>query len=59
MRRSFATELLKNHVQHELVSSILGHVDQKSIDPYLGLDEERMGKCSIGLDLIGMPEVFR
>jgi site-specific recombinase XerD len=59
MRRSFATELLKNRVQHELVSSILGHVDQKSIDPYLGLDEERMGKCSIGLDLIGMPEVFR
>ncbi len=59
MRRTFAAELLRNHVQHELVSSILGHVDPKSIDPYLGLDEERMGKCSIGLGLIGMPEVFR
>jgi len=44
MRRTFAAELLKNHVQHELVSSLLGHVDPKSIDPYLGLDEERMGK---------------
>ena len=59
MRRTFATELLKNHIQHELVSSLLGHVDPKSIDPYLGLDEERMGKCSIGLELIGMPEVFK
>jgi len=59
MRRTFAAELLKNHIQHELVSSLLGHVDPKSIDPYLGLDEERMGKCSIGLELIGMPEVFR
>jgi len=59
MRRTFAADLLRNHVQHELVSSILGHVDPKSIDPYLGLDEERMGKCSIGLGLIGIPEVFR
>ncbi len=59
MRRTFAAELLKNHVQHELVSSILGHGDPKSIDPYLALDEERMGKCSIGLGLIGIPEVFR
>jgi site-specific recombinase XerD len=59
MRRTFAAELLRNHVQHGLVSSLLGHMDPKSIDPYLGLDEERMGKCSIGLDLIGMPEVFR
>jgi len=59
MRRTFATDLLKNHVQHELVSSLLGHVSLDSIDQYLGLDEERIGKCSIGLDLIGIPEVFK
>jgi integrase len=59
MRRSFASELLRNHVRHEFISGFLGHSNPDSINPYLGLDEERIGRCALDLSLIGKPGVAR
>lgn len=59
LRRTFATQLLRNHVKHELVSSILGHTGPESINSYLSLDEQRIGRCSLNLKLVGNPEVYR
>lgn len=59
MRRTFASELLRNHVRHEFVSSFLGHSDPDSINPYLGLDEQRIGRCALSLDLVGKPGVAK
>jgi integrase len=59
MRRTFASELLRNHVRHEFVSSFLGHSNPDSINPYLGLDEQRIGRCALNLDLVGKPGVAK
>jgi site-specific recombinase XerD len=59
MRRSFASELLRNHVRHEFISGFLGHSNPDSINPYLGLDEERIGRCALDLSLIAKPGVAR
>lgn len=59
MRRTFASELLRNHVRHEFISGFLGHSNPDSINPYLGLDEERIVRCALDLSLIGKPGVAR
>lgn len=59
MRRSFASELLRNHVRHEFVSGFLGHSSPDSINPYLGLDEQRIGRCALDLRLVGKPGVTK
>lgn len=59
MRRTLASDLLKHHVNHDIVSGYLGHSSTESIDPYLSIDSERMIKCSLPLEDIGFPEVFR
>lgn len=59
MRRTLASDLLRHHVNHNLVSSFLGHSKVESIDPYLNIDCERMVECSLTLGAIGFPEVFR
>lgn len=59
MRRTLASDLLKHHVNHDIVSGYLGHSSTESIDPYLSTDSERMIECSLPLEDIGFPEVFR
>ncbi len=58
MRRTLASDLLRHHVNHDLVSGFLGHSSAESIDPYLSTDSERMAECSLPLGTIGFPEVF-
>jgi integrase len=59
MRRTLASDLLRNHTRHDLVSSFLGHASAVSIEPYLNTDSERMRRCSLALGEVGLPEVFR
>jgi integrase len=51
-RRTFASELLKCGVPRGTISSMLGHIDKVSIEPYLSTDDVKMKRCSLGLSLI-------
>ena len=48
-RRSFATNLLKNHAGIDDVMNALGHRDPTSIMKYLLLDDDRSKKCGLSL----------
>ena len=54
-RRTFATNLLRNHAGIDDVMDALGHRDPTSIMKYLLLDDERSRKCGLSLDSAGIP----
>lgn len=53
-RRTFATNLLKNHAGIDDVMDALGHHDPTSVMKYLLLDDERGRKCGLSLSGAGL-----
>lgn len=53
-RRTFATNLLRNHAGIDDVMDALGHRDSSSVMKYLLLDDERSRKCGLSLDSVGI-----
>lgn len=53
-RRTFATNLLRNHAGIDDVMDALGHRDPSSVMKYLLLDDERSRKCGLSLDGVGL-----
>ena len=53
-RRTFATNLLRNHAGIDEVMDALGHRDPTSVMKYLLLDDERSRKCGLSLDAVGL-----
>lgn len=54
-RRTFATNLLRNHAGINKVMDALGHRDPTSVMKYLLLDDERSRRCGISLEDAGIP----
>lgn len=56
-RRTFATNLLRNHAGIDDVIDALGHRDPTSVMKYLLLDDDRSRKCGLSLEGAGiLPE---
>lgn len=53
-RRTFATNLLRNHAGIDDVMDALGHRDPTSVMKYLLLDDERSRKCGLSLGSAGI-----
>lgn len=53
-RRTFATNLLRNHASIDDVMDALGHHDSTSVMKYLVLDDERSQKCALSLGDLGI-----
>ncbi len=53
-RRTFATNLLRNHAGIDDVMDALGHRDPTSVMKYLLLDDERSRKCGLSLQGAGI-----
>jgi site-specific recombinase XerD len=49
LRKTFATNILKNNAGIERVVDALGHQDQTTVNKYLTFDEEHMRKCPLSL----------
>jgi integrase len=49
-RHHLATALLGNQVPSPVISSILGHTSQESINPYVDADLERLRECSLSIE---------
>ena len=54
MRRTFATNLLRNQAEIDAVMDALGHRDPTSVMKYLLLDEERSKSCALSLANAGI-----
>lgn len=54
-RRTFATNLLRNHAGIDDVMNALGHRDPTTVMKYLLLDDERSRKCGLSLKDAGIP----
>lgn len=54
-RRTFATNLLRNHAGIDEVMDALGHRDPSTVMKYLLLDDERSRKCGLSLKDAGIP----
>ena len=51
-RRTFASRLLNSGTALPIISEMLGHTDQNSVQCYLSTDEEKMKRCSLSLAMI-------
>ncbi len=51
-RRTFASKLLQNGTPLPMISEMLGHIDQSSVQCYLSTDDAKMKRCSLDLSLI-------
>ena len=49
-RHALATNMLKNEVPTDIISSILGHVDRNSIRTYISLDDDLLRECCIDVE---------
>ena len=49
-RHALATNMLKNGVPTDIISSILGHVDRNSIRTYISLDDDLLRECCIDVE---------
>lgn len=54
LRRTFATNLLRNNAGIQMVMDSLGHTDNTSVMKYLSFDEERMRQCPLSLEQCGI-----
>lgn len=54
-RRTFATNLLRNHAGIDDVMDVLGHRDPTTVMKYLLLDDNRSRKCGLSLIEAGIP----
>lgn len=53
-RRTFATNLLKNHAGINEIMDALGHRDPTSVMKYLLLDDKKSRKCGLSLSVTGL-----
>jgi site-specific recombinase XerD len=58
-RKSCASRFVNSGEKLSIASAFIGHVNTKSIKPYLSLNEVRMKDCALTLDKIGIPEAFK
>jgi integrase len=49
LRRTFATQLLRNNAEIDTIIDSLGHYNKATVMKYLSLDEERMKTCPLSL----------
>lgn len=49
-RHHLATSLLANETPSPVISSILGHVDPTSLNPYIDADIEHLRECSVSIE---------
>lgn len=57
VRRTFATERLRNNTGRQAIADLLGHSDTSSLQYYLLHDEDRMRMCPISMEEAGiLPE---
>ena len=54
LRKTFATNILRNNAGIERVIDALGHQDSTTVDKYLTFDEEHMKKCPLSLSDLDM-----
>lgn len=54
VRRTFATERLRNNTGRQAIADLLGHSDTSSLRHYLLHDEERMRMCPISMADVGI-----
>lgn len=54
LRRTFATNLLRNNAGIQTVMDSLGHTDNTSVMIYLAFDEDRMRLCPLSLSHCGL-----
>jgi integrase len=54
LRRTFATSMLRGGAGRRGVAEALGHATDRSTDPYLALDAERMRACAMRLSDCGI-----
>jgi len=52
MRRTFASNLLRNGTPLSVISSALGHVNKEEVHHYLSTDEKKLKQCALNLDTI-------
>lgn len=55
-RHHLATSLLANNTEAPIISSILGHKDPMSLNPYLDADIEHLRECALSIDLFPVAE---
>lgn len=49
LRKTFASKLLYNGTSTQLISEVLGHQTDGTIDPYLDTNTEKLKMCAIGI----------
>jgi len=49
LRRTCATNMMKNNIPRSVISASIGQIDPNSVDVYLSADEQKMRKCAISL----------
>lgn len=55
LRKTFATNILKNNVGMECVIDALGHQDPTTVNTYLTYDEVHMRMCALSLREMSIP----
>ena len=55
-RHHLATSLLANETEAPVISSILGHADPRSLNPYLDADIEHLRECALSIDQFPVAE---
>ena len=50
LRRTFASELLRNTVSPDMIAEALGHVGLTNVDKYLTTDEKNLRKCMLPME---------
>lgn len=53
-RKTFSTNRLKNGVTPQMIADAMGHSDQKTLMPYLSLDDARMSMCPLKISDLGI-----
>ncbi len=55
LRYTFAHNLLKNKIPHQIITDMLGHASIESDKQYLSMDEAMLKQCSLDLTQVGWP----
>ena len=50
LRRTFASELLRNTVAPDMIAEALGHAGISTVDKYLTTDEKNLRSCMLSLE---------
>lgn len=59
LRRTCASDMLRDGTDILTISTVLGHADIASIDPYLSIDQKNMSDTPLGSISVPLPEVLK